>query len=306
MKTILVTGATGAQGGSVAKHLLASGEFRVRALTRNVNSPKAIALKKAGAEVYQGDFADKHSLDAAMKDVYGVFGVTNFWEHYDEEYELGKNLIEAVVANKVEHFIFSSLPPAKKISKGQLKIPHFDIKADLESYAKSIIPGTTVINVAAYFENFYTHYHPQRTFDGQYFFGFPQGNTRYAGVSVEDVGGVILALFHSPLLYRDLTVGIVGDDLYPSEYASVMSSVLQKNIQYTHISTEEYASYDFPGAREIATMFEFNRKYIRERQADLEFSKILFPGIRSFRDWVKENVKHFNLPVANSWLLTAS
>lgn len=199
MKTILVTGATGAQGGSVAKHLMEAGQFKVRALTRDIHSPKALALKASGAEVVQGDFANRTSLYAALKNVYGVFGVTDFWEHSNDEYLLGKNLVEAVAENNVEHFIFSSLPPAKKISKGQLKIPHFDIKADLEEYAKSIIPGTTVINVAAYYENFYTHYHPQRTFDGQYFFGFPQGHTKYAGVSVEDIGGVILAIFHSPL-----------------------------------------------------------------------------------------------------------
>ncbi len=94
-KIILVTGATGGQGGSVARHLLEEGRFAVRAFTRNVGSPQALALEAAGAEIVQGDLADKESLVAAMQGCYGVFGVTNFWEHYDKELDHGKNLVMA-------------------------------------------------------------------------------------------------------------------------------------------------------------------------------------------------------------------
>src|SRR6478735_7343876 len=95
-KLILVTGATGAQGGSVARALLADEHFSVRILTRNGSSPKALELKAAGAEVAQGDLDDTASLIRAMRGCYGVFGVTNFWEHFDREYQQGKNLIDAV------------------------------------------------------------------------------------------------------------------------------------------------------------------------------------------------------------------
>ena len=73
-QTILVIGATGAQGGSVAKHLLSTGKFRVKALTRNPNSNKATWLKEAGAEVVQGNLNDLKSLETVMQGCDGVLG----------------------------------------------------------------------------------------------------------------------------------------------------------------------------------------------------------------------------------------
>src|SRR5688500_18323400 len=125
-KTILVIGATGAQGGGVARHLLARGEFAVRALTRNTGSESAQKLRELGAEVVQGTLDDRASLRAAMKDVYGVFGVTSYWEHFQKEVEQGRNLIIAVAGASVEHFVFSSLPSVKKPTGGELNSQHFD------------------------------------------------------------------------------------------------------------------------------------------------------------------------------------
>src|SRR5688500_4432395 len=125
-KIILVIGATGAQGGSVARHLLARGEFALRALTRNTESESAQKLRELGAEVVTGTLDDRASLRAALKDVYGVFGVTNYWEHFEKELEQGRNLINAVAGASVEHFVFSSLPSVKKPSNGELNSQHFD------------------------------------------------------------------------------------------------------------------------------------------------------------------------------------
>lgn len=78
-KKVLVTGATGQQGGGAARGLLAKG-FAVRAMTRNPGSEKAAALGKLGAEVVKGDLDDRPSLEGAVKDVWGVFAVQNTWE----------------------------------------------------------------------------------------------------------------------------------------------------------------------------------------------------------------------------------
>src|SRR5215212_1913995 len=91
-KKILVFGATGAQGGSVARNLLARGRFDVRAITRKADSPAAQALRELGAELVQGDLDDPASLRAALEGCYGAFGVTNFWEHFAKEREQGHNL----------------------------------------------------------------------------------------------------------------------------------------------------------------------------------------------------------------------
>ncbi|MEZ4821538.1 MAG: NmrA family NAD(P)-binding protein [Ignavibacteria bacterium] len=81
-------------------------------------------LKDAGAEIVEGNLDNKESLIEAMKDCYGVFGVTNFWEHFDKEFEHGKNLIDAVSQSNIGHFVFSSLPSVKKASNGKYEAAH--------------------------------------------------------------------------------------------------------------------------------------------------------------------------------------
>ena len=88
-KVIDVLGATGAQGGGLVRAILndKSSEFSVRALTRNINSEKAKALKDMGVEVVEADLDSFDSLKKAFTDAYGVYAVTNFWEHFSPEKE---------------------------------------------------------------------------------------------------------------------------------------------------------------------------------------------------------------------------
>ena len=285
-KIVLVTGATGAQGGSVARHLLADGRFAVRCLSRNPGAERALALREAGAEVVQGDLDNIANLRAAMEDCYGVFGVTNYWEHFEKEYQQGKNLVDAVATSNVKHFIFSTLPYVGKITNGKLEVPHFDIKGQLEGHARDLGLPATFVHVAFYFENFLSYFPPLKQDDGSYAFGFPQGDTSLAGVAVEDVGGVVGAVFESPEEFKDKVVGIVGDDLRPNEYAEIMTRVLGKTIVYNYIPREVFAAFDFPGADDLANMFEFYRLYVPTRQADMAESRALYPRIQTFESWL--------------------
>ncbi len=288
-KIILVTGATGGQGGSVARQLLEEGTFKVRALTRNPNSEKAVALASAGAEIVQGDLSDPDSIVAAVKGCYGVFGVTNYWEHFDNEYELGRHLVDAVAADGIEHFVFSSLPDSKKLSKGEFPVPHFDYKARLENEIREAGLKATFIHVAFYYENFMAFFPPRKTEDGGYGFGFPQGDTKLAGVAVEDIGPVVARIFESPDKFIGRLVGIVGDDLTGTQYAEIMSRELGRKVSYNHIPHDVFASFGFPGADDLANMFAMNAKFIPERSADIAESRKLNPNIRTFEQWVKDN-----------------
>ena len=288
-KTILVTGATGQQGGSVARHLIADGSFNVRALTRNIHSEKARALAALGCEVVAGDLDNKDSIAAALKGCDGVFGVTNFWEHFHKEREQGINLIDAVAASDVSHFVFSTLYSAVKISKGKYAAPHLDIKAELEAYCRERVPHSTYVQPAFYYENFSTFFPPQLAADGAYHFGFPQADTPLAGVSIEDAGGVITAIFLHPNEFIGHTVGIVGDDLTGTEYANKMSQATGKKVVYSHIPKEQFEQFPFPGADDLANMFAFNAEFIPNRRADLLHSKMLYPKMRSFDEWLRDS-----------------
>ncbi len=289
-ETILVIGATGAQGGGVAKHLLKSGRHAVRCLTRNPNSDKANALKLAGAEVRRGDLDDPASLSAALAGCWGVFGITNYWEHFAKELEQGLHLVDAVKKAKVPHFIFSTLPHAKKITKGKIEVPHFDTKGQIVEHIRKRRMAATLLNVAFYYENFIHFFPPRQQDDGSFAFAFPQGDVPLSAVAVEDVGGVVEAIFREPEAFKNQTVGVVGDDLPCAEYAAILSRIMGKKVVYSHMPREQYAALGFPGADDLANMFEYNRLYIPNRKADMEESRRLYPGMQRFEPWVRANI----------------
>ena len=111
-RVVLVTGATGRQGGAVARNLLGRG-FRVRALTRDPQKPSARSLAERGAEVVRGDLEDRSSVDLALEGVYGLFSVQNPLDAGMEgEIRSGKALAGAAKAPVVEECVFSSLGSA--------------------------------------------------------------------------------------------------------------------------------------------------------------------------------------------------
>ena len=135
--TVLVVGATGAQGGSVARHVLARG-FSVRALTRDPGSAPARALARAGAEVVRGDLTDRPSLRRALAGCWGAFGLVPGAANGKGAEAHGPNLIHAVAGSELEHFVFR-LPPADT-GNGE---------DGLEAYARSLDLPATYVRVAS-------------------------------------------------------------------------------------------------------------------------------------------------------------
>ena len=288
-KKILVVGATGAQGGSVARNLLARGRFDVRALTRNPGSAAAQELRALGAELVQGDLDDPASIRAAVEGCYGVFGVTNFWEHFQREAEQGRNLVAAVADAGVQHFVFSTLPPVEKATDGALRSPHFDIKAEHEEYARSLGIPSTFVHVPFYYENFLYFFPPRPAGDGTYQFGFPQGDTPLAAMSAADVGRIVAPVFEQPEVYLGQVLKLAGDELPAAEYAEAMSRYTGADIRYAYVPRETFATLGFPGAEDLADMFEFYRLHIPSRKADIETCRALAPELQTFDAWLEKN-----------------
>jgi uncharacterized protein YbjT (DUF2867 family) len=129
MMRVLVLGATGAQGGSVARHLFGSRRFHVRVLTRTPESAAAERLRTAGAEIVHGDFEDRASLRAALRGCRAVFGSTCCLAPVAREIANGRNLINAVAGAEIDHFVFSTT------------------HAELEMYARSLELPLTLVRV---------------------------------------------------------------------------------------------------------------------------------------------------------------
>ncbi|EED22441.1 hscarg dehydrogenase, putative [Talaromyces stipitatus ATCC 10500] len=157
LKTVVVFGATGIQGGSVVKTLLedprAAQQFKVRAVTRDPAKPAAKALLERGAEVVKADLEDKESLKSALTGAYALFLVTNFFDKMDAalEEQQGKNVADLAKELNIEHFIWSSLPYISKISGNKYNAAtHFDHKAAVDDYIKSLSLPYTVVRLAIY------------------------------------------------------------------------------------------------------------------------------------------------------------
>src|SRR5215210_6848784 len=148
-RLIVVTGATGKQGGAVARSLLDRG-FRIRALTRNPQKPEAQALADRGAEVVQGDMEDRSSMERALEGAYGVFSVQNFWETgYDGEVQQGKTVADTAKAAGVEHLVYSSVGSAHR----QTGIPHFESKWEIEEHVREIGLPYTILRPVFIMQN---------------------------------------------------------------------------------------------------------------------------------------------------------
>lgn len=286
---ILVVGGTGAQGGSVARHLLAEGRYRVRCLTRRLDSVPATALADAGAEVVHGDMADRDSLDAALAGCEAAFGVTNYFEHFEAEYQLGAAFLDAVTDSAVEHLVLSTLPSASALSGGRLSVPHFEHKARLQALVEQKEIFATFVHVAFYFENFLHNCPPRRQDDGSYAFGFPMGDAALSAVSVGDVGGVVAAILRQPQAYQGKTVKIVGDQRPAEAYAAAIGRVTGRTVRYQHIPREVFAGLPVPGAAALADMFELFRSHVPPRPEELAACRRLFPGISDFDRWAADH-----------------
>jgi len=131
-RLIVVCGATGKQGGAVARSLIDRG-FQVRGLTRNPHKPEAQALADGGVEVVQGDMEDRSAMERVLEGAYGVFCVQNFWETgYDGEVQQGKTVADAAKAAGAEHLVYSSVGSAHR----QTGIPHFESKWEVEEHVR--------------------------------------------------------------------------------------------------------------------------------------------------------------------------
>lgn len=130
---ILVIGATGNQGGAVARHLLQRGKFAVRAFVLDENKPTAQALKQAGAELAKGNLNELASLDSALQGVFGVFSVQGVKEGLEVEIRQGNTLADAAKAAGVKHFVYSSVGGAER----KTGIAHFESKFQIEEHIRA-------------------------------------------------------------------------------------------------------------------------------------------------------------------------
>ncbi|MCW8810820.1 MAG: NmrA/HSCARG family protein, partial [Ignavibacteriaceae bacterium] len=278
-KIIAVVGATGAQGGGLVRAILndKDGAFAARALTRNPNSDKAKELAKMGAEVVAADLDNLESLKKAFTGAYGVYGVTNFWEHFspEKEMEQAKAIAKASKEANVKHVIWSSLDDTRKwiplsdnrmpTLQGKYKVPHFDAKGESNKFFTESGVPTTIFNTVFYWENFiYFGQGPKKGPDGKISISLPLADKKMPSIAVEDIGKCALAIFKNGDKYIGKTVGIAGEHLTGKQFAEAFSKALGKEVSYNAISADTYRGFAFPGADDMGNMYQFKAEFEKD------------------------------------------
>ncbi|MBW4474978.1 MAG: NmrA/HSCARG family protein [Stenomitos rutilans HA7619-LM2] len=244
---ILVTGATGNQGGAVARHLLQRGKFKVRAMVRDEKKPAAQALRQAGAALVQGDFNDRASLDRAVQGAYGVFSMQDFREGAEVEIRHGQAIADAAKAVGIEYFVYSSVGSAER----NTGIPHFDSKFQVEEYIRSSGLPYTIMRPVFFFYN----YNSMRPMVEQGTFSQPLSpETKLQQLSKEDYGAMVAAVFERPTEFINREIEVASVEMTMPEIAATFSHVLEKPIAYQQIPFE---AFEQQAGAEVTTMYRW-------------------------------------------------
>ena len=305
-KIIAVVGATGAQGGGLVRAITGDprGRFIARAITRDVNSEKARALAKSGAEVVAADIDDEAGLAAALRGADGAYFVTFFWAHFSPEKEKAevRNMAGAAKAAGVKHVIWSTLEDTRQwvplsdtrmpTLMGKYKVPHFDAKGESNKVFTELGVPTTFLFTSFYWDNL-IHFGmgPKKGPDGKLAFTIPMGDKKLPGMAAEDIGKCAYGIFKKGSEYINKSVGIAGEHLTGAQMAAALSVALGQEVRYNAVSPEMYRSFGFPGAEDLGNMFQFNRDFEQvfcdARSVDL--SRALNPSLQTFKTWLAQN-----------------
>jgi len=305
-KIIAVVGATGAQGGGVARAILndkASG-FTARALSRDVQGEKAKELAALGAEVVAADVDDVESLKKAFAGAHAAFCVTFFWAHLSAEKERAEAaaLAQAAKAAGVKHVIWSTLEDTRKLVPlsdnrmptllGNYKVPHFDAKGESDRLFRDLGVPTTCLLTSFYWDNFiFFGLGPKKGPDGVLAITFPMGDKKLPGIAAEDIGKCAYGVFKRGSEFVGKTVGIAGEHLTGAQMATAFTRALGQEVRYNDVPPEVYRGFGFPGADEMGNMFQFKRDfedyYCGARS--LAFSREVNPELQTFDQWLARN-----------------
>jgi uncharacterized protein YbjT (DUF2867 family) len=300
-KMIAVVGATGAQGGGLARAILADagGGFAVRALTRNPDSDAARDLAALGAEVVKADISDEASVTKAFDGAYGAFLVTNFWEHMSPEQEKrdAATMARAARSAGLSHVIWSTLDDTREhiplddermpTLMGRYNVPHFDAKAEANQFFTDTGVPTTFLQTTFYWESLLGPLAPQRGEDGRLVLALAMADGKLAGIAAEDIGRTAYGIFRRG---RDLigrTVSIAGEHLTGEQMAAQLSAVLGEEVVYTPVPFDALRAQQFPGAVEAGNMFQFYAEAPQFNAVrDLDVVRDLNPQLLTFQQWL--------------------
>lgn len=278
---ILVFGATGQQGGSVASALIDAG-WAVRALVRDPNSLKSSELRKAGIDLVQGDLGDTQSIRAAMKGVYGVFSVqpssgqgAMYGVSDEDEVRYGTEIANTAVESGVQHLVYSSTGAVGNEPTG---MGHFDSKARIEAHIRTLAITATIIRPVAFMEMLLM---PGFGLDQDRFNFFVRPDQAMQFLAVQDIGRIVAAIFGDAKRFGGATIEIASDTVTGRELGALFTEAAGRPIIYSRFPDEVLTANPF--LRKLTDLTDAGRL---TGNADLETLREITPDLQSFRSWL--------------------
>jgi len=284
VKTVLVTGATGKQGGSAIKELLTRIQnFKIKALVRNPDSAASQKLKAQGVELIKGDLHDQDSLKAALKDVDSAFLMTTPIGGKNgalDEIVQGKNFIDAAKVTGVKFIVFTSVGSADR----DTKVPHFDSKREVEKYLESSGIAWTILRPVAFMDNFPTE-GITKNLTLSFFAAMLQGKQLQL-IAVEDIGIFAGKALEDEEKYKGRHIELAGDDVNAPQILEEFERV-QGSKPFTFWMPLTLLSYILPV--DINAMFAFFRE--KGYVADIAALRMEHPGLKNFEQYLRASTK---------------
>jgi uncharacterized protein YbjT (DUF2867 family) len=277
-RSVLVTGATGQQGGALARHLLQQG-YHVLALTRHPDAPEAQALQSLGAELVSGHFDDPASLEAAARRADTLFAMaTPFEAGTSAEVRHGMNLVDAARLAHVRHFIYSSMAGADQ----RTGIPHFDSKHEVERYLRHSHLPYTILGPTFFMENFCGPMFREGLQAGALMLALPPTHGLQM-VAVGDLARFTARVIATPEDFLGERVEVASDEVTGQQAADLLSYVSGHRLHYQQLPLELVREH----SEDLALMFEWLERV--GYHADILTLRHEFPeiGWHTFEEWAR-------------------
>jgi uncharacterized protein YbjT (DUF2867 family) len=262
--------------------------------------------------VVRADIDDELSVRAAFDGAYGAFVVTNFWEQLTVEQEAersraqmeqdqAQNAARAAKAAGLRHVVWSTLEDTRPHFThrgseppdvdGDYKVPHFDAKAEANTYFTALGVPTTFLETTFFYEGFLTGWGPHRDPSGRLELNLPIGDSVMALVAAEDIGRTAYGIFKAGGRYISRTVNLAGTHADGKQLADIFTTVFRETVSYRPMTHDQARGTDSPFAKEVGNMFQFYTEaadaFVGPR--DLDFARSLNPRLRPLEEWLDEH-----------------
>jgi uncharacterized protein YbjT (DUF2867 family) len=276
---VLVTGATGKQGGHLVRELLARGHS-VRALTRKPESPAAAALAERGVTIVPGDFDDQESLERAARGVDTVFAMSTPFEGGEKkETREGINIVRAAATAGVKHLVYTSVAGADRATG----IPHFDSKFEVEKEIRRSGVPFTIVAPVFFMENFLADWMAPGIAQGSISLALP-ATRRLQQIALSDIAQFTALVIERRESFLGKRIDIASDELTVTTAAAAIGEVSGRHIKYSALPIEALRQFNADQAR----MFEWFDRVGYD--ADVVGLRSLYPEVdwHRFSIWARE------------------